>query len=224
MPSCPAASCRPRSPAPRARSSCTSATGEYHSPLSLHRAADCLSMHTLTRTPTGPRPPQTPRSPRYATFCALAGVDPTDDRAAKAGLPPIDSLDVGPAIWGGQGAKSPRTEVPIGSSDNNDNSGNTIVQGLIEVPTGLKLIIGNTDPAFFQGPTYPNKTSTVAQASCCHTAAYTSPPVPLKCRTPPPPPPPPRAAAPRLWRPRRRRQELRPRLPLRRPERPLRDD
>ena len=29
------------------------------------------------------------------------------------------------------------------------------------VPSGLKLILGQTDPAFFQGPTYPNTTSTV---------------------------------------------------------------
>ena len=28
----------------------------------------------------------------YATFCAIAGVNPTDERAAKAKLPPIDSM------------------------------------------------------------------------------------------------------------------------------------
>jgi arylsulfatase I/J len=96
----------------------------------------------------------------YATFCALAGVDPTDTRAAAAGLPPIDSLDMSAMLLGAN-ATSPRTEVAIGSSDGADNAGNTIVQGLIEVPTGLKLIIGQTDPAFFQGPTYPNSSSTV---------------------------------------------------------------
>jgi len=98
----------------------------------------------------------------YSTFAALAGVDPTDERAAAAGLPPIDSVDVGPAIWGGA-KTSPRTEVPIGTSDDTDNSGNTLVQALIEVASGLKLIIGDTDPAFFQGPTYPNASSTVKQ-------------------------------------------------------------
>jgi arylsulfatase B len=96
----------------------------------------------------------------YATFCALAGVDPTDARAAAAGLPAIDSLDAGPAVWGGAAA-SARVEVPIGSSDGNDNSGNTLVQALIDVPSGLKLILGDVDPAFFQGPTYPNSSSTV---------------------------------------------------------------
>jgi len=28
----------------------------------------------------------------YSTFCALAGVDPTDEKAKAAGLPPIDSI------------------------------------------------------------------------------------------------------------------------------------
>ena len=30
----------------------------------------------------------------YATLYGLAGVDPTDEEAAKAKLPPIDSLDL----------------------------------------------------------------------------------------------------------------------------------
>ena len=30
----------------------------------------------------------------YATFCYLAGVDPTDERAAEVKLPPIDSLNM----------------------------------------------------------------------------------------------------------------------------------
>ena len=34
----------------------------------------------------------------YATFSALAGVDPTDKQAAKAKLPPIDSLNMWPLI------------------------------------------------------------------------------------------------------------------------------
>merc|ERR1712048_1242143 len=29
----------------------------------------------------------------YATFCAIAGVSSVDDRAAKAGLPPVDGID-----------------------------------------------------------------------------------------------------------------------------------
>mmetsp|Transcript_84125 Transcript_84125/g.132832 ORF Transcript_84125/g.132832 Transcript_84125/m.132832 type:complete len:538 (-) Transcript_84125:46-1659(-) len=29
----------------------------------------------------------------YATFCAIAGISPVDERAAKAGLPPVDGID-----------------------------------------------------------------------------------------------------------------------------------
>jgi arylsulfatase B len=52
---------------------------------------------------------------RYATFCALAGVDPTDTRAAAAGLPPIDSLNLWPLLSGAN-PTSPRTEVILGWS------------------------------------------------------------------------------------------------------------
>ena len=47
----------------------------------------------------------------YSTFCSLAGVDPTDERAAKAKLPPIDSLNVWPLI-SGQNSTSPRVNIP----------------------------------------------------------------------------------------------------------------
>ena len=101
----------------------------------------------------------------YATLCAIAGVDPTDTKAAAANLPPIDSLNMWPML-SGQVKNSPRMEIPLGSSDNADNAGNTIVQGFIDVNKtsntyGLKLILGSVDPAFFQGPVYPNISSTV---------------------------------------------------------------
>eukprot|EP01083_Nonionella_stella_P026630 73347_1 len=48
----------------------------------------------------------------YSTFAYLIGFDPTDDRAAKAGLPPIDSLNMWPLI-SGQNKTSPRTEIPV---------------------------------------------------------------------------------------------------------------
>eukprot|EP00947_MAST-08B_sp_MAST-8B-sp1_P005442 g5442.t1 len=35
----------------------------------------------------------------YASYAALAGVDPTDRRAAAAGLPAHDSIDQGPVLW-----------------------------------------------------------------------------------------------------------------------------
>ena len=47
---------------------------------------------------------------RYATWCALAGVDPTDERGAKAGLPPVDGVNLWPYI-SGETDTSPRTEV-----------------------------------------------------------------------------------------------------------------
>eukprot|EP01047_Picozoa_sp_COSAG01_P032905 COSAG01_NODE_2398_length_7765_cov_29.002087_4_plen_141_part_00 len=46
----------------------------------------------------------------YATFCALAGVDKTDTRAALAKLPPVDGLDLWPYLTGAS-KSSPRTEV-----------------------------------------------------------------------------------------------------------------
>lgn len=58
--------------------------------------------------------PQTKLHPRYATFSALAGVDPTDEKAAAAGLPPIDSLNLWPLISGAN-TTSPRTEVVLGA-------------------------------------------------------------------------------------------------------------
>ena len=101
----------------------------------------------------------------YSTLCAIVGVDPTDERAAAAGLPPIDSINMWPML-SGQVKHSPRMEIPIGSSDDADNQGNTIVQGLIDVNRtsntyGLKAIFGQTDPAFYQGPIYPNTSSTI---------------------------------------------------------------
>ena len=46
----------------------------------------------------------------------LAGVDPTDKKAQKAGLPPIDSINQWPLLSGNLSlTDSPRTEVPLGS-------------------------------------------------------------------------------------------------------------
>ena len=102
----------------------------------------------------------------YATFCALAGVDPTDYRAQKAGLPPIDSLDLSGLLLG-TNATSPRTEVPIGSSDVDDHSGNTIVAGLIDKDGWKLLIEAKIAPAFPQGPIYPNTTAPGENAAPC---------------------------------------------------------
>ena len=83
-------------------------------------------------------------SRRYATFCALAGVDPSDSRAALAGLPPIDSLNLWPLVSGAN-ATSPRTEVVLGS-----NVGNVgFVQGIIR-SDGWKYLRGQLVMDFWQ--------------------------------------------------------------------------
>lgn len=94
----------------------------------------------------------------YTTLCALAGVDPTDERAAAAGLPPVDGLDFSQVLLG-TNSTSPRTEIVIGNSDDSDHSGNTIVAGVINTTSGYKYIIGSVDPAFVQGEIFPNSTS-----------------------------------------------------------------
>ena len=79
----------------------------------------------------------------YATFCALAGVDPTDERAAKANLPPIDSLNMWPLI-SGQNSTSPRTDIPISNA--------TLISG------DYKILTGDVKLAGWTGPVYPNNT------------------------------------------------------------------
>ena len=79
----------------------------------------------------------------YATFCALAGVDPTDERAAKAKLPPIDSLNMWPLI-SGQNSTSPRTDIPISQ--------------VALISDEYKILIGDVKYAGWTGPMYPNNT------------------------------------------------------------------
>ena len=84
----------------------------------------------------------------YATFCSLAGVDPIDEEAAKAKLPPIDSLDVWPLI-SGQNTTSPRTDLPT--------SFDTLISG------DYKIITGNVQHSAWTGPQFPNTTTTSKQ-------------------------------------------------------------
>ena len=79
----------------------------------------------------------------YATFCALAGVDPTDELAAKSKLPPIDSLNMWPLI-SGQNQTSPRTDIPISNA--------TLISG------DYKILAGSVTMAGWTGPVYPNNT------------------------------------------------------------------
>ena len=51
----------------------------------------------------------------YATFAALAGADPFDHRAAAAGLPAVDSINLWP-YWSGEERRSARRRLEIGST------------------------------------------------------------------------------------------------------------
>jgi len=93
----------------------------------------------------------------YATYCALAGVDPTDEKAAKANLPPIDSFDLWPYI-SGQADASPRKEVALG--DHLFRA--TVVTGLVQGE--WKLLIGPIDQNGWTGPFYPNVTTNWASS------------------------------------------------------------
>lgn len=106
----------------------------------------------------------------YATYAALANVDPTDHEAAAAGLPPHDSLNMWPWLSGEQ-TVSPRTEVVLGETTSltPNGDGQTIVGGLIR--GNYKLLVGadarkwNTNGLTYRiaqdvltGPSWPNRT------------------------------------------------------------------
>ena len=90
----------------------------------------------------------------FATFCGLAGVDPTDHRAAAAGLPPVDSVDLWPLLSGAN-LSSPRAELALGSAGLvSPWDGAAAVQRLISPP--YKLLIGDLGENIWQSPVYPN--------------------------------------------------------------------
>lgn len=118
----------------------------------------------------------------YATFAAFAGVDTTDHRAALAGLPPVDGLDMSEVLLG-LNLDSPRKEVPIGaeprvvnlasakpcklfSAESQydgewelpvDGSCSTVVGLISDEDNGLwKVILGDESQYVGVGPAYPN--------------------------------------------------------------------
>ncbi len=76
----------------------------------------------------------------YATFCALAGIDPTDKVAAQYGLPPIDSINQWPLLSGA---------VSTGSRKGMQISPKTLIEGRWKLLTGSDE--GNINP--YQSPT-----------------------------------------------------------------------
>ncbi|CAJ1417747.1 unnamed protein product, partial [Effrenium voratum] len=109
----------------------------------------------------------------YASFAGLAGVDPTDHRAQAAGLPPHDSKDVMPWLFGAV-SSSPREEVIIGetSSMTPNSDGGTFIGGLIK--GRYKLLVGidarkwnslglreQVSQNVLTGPNWPNSSSSL---------------------------------------------------------------
>lgn len=97
----------------------------------------------------------------YPTLCGLAGVDPADEAARAAGLPPVDGLDVWPFLSGAAPA-SPRTEIwKAVSGTGNLRQGPAVMQSLTNVSSGLNLIIDKLGYSCWSGPHSPN-----ASAAC----------------------------------------------------------
>ena len=88
----------------------------------------------------------------YATFSGLAGVSSTDDLAASAGLPAVDSFDMWPLI-SGQTSTSPRSDVPI--------SYNTLISG------DLKILTGKVSQAGWTAYDHPNTTDVSLPDQSC---------------------------------------------------------
>jgi hypothetical protein len=98
------------------------------------------------------------RSPLAAdgTFSELAGIDPTDWRAAAADLPPVDSHSLVPVLMGT--GQSTRKEIPIGTEPRlitlyNHTDQVSTIQGVIQEDAEgklWKLLIGT-----FNRTTYP---------------------------------------------------------------------
>ena len=125
---------------------------------------------------------------RYATFVqGIAGVDPTDHRAASAGLPPIDSVNHWDFLTG-KTHDSPRTAIPLGSCSaapdqdafcQTEGHQQTIVNAVVAyLGEGKqrqlwKLIVGRVPLAGWAWPKYPgpapNNTSTGFPTVSCGT-------------------------------------------------------
>lgn len=96
----------------------------------------------------------------YATFAALAGVDPTDHRADAAGLPPIDSFNMWPML-SGQVQESPRKYLIIGDTNDVGSplNGSSIVAMVGGIIMGeYKLLVGEFDQASWTPPNGANET------------------------------------------------------------------
>jgi len=89
----------------------------------------------------------------YTTFAHLAGEDFEDKKAAAAGLPPVDGVNVWPLV-SGQVSESPRTEIALG--DEHEVTKATKIGGLIR--GDYKIVIGIQTQSGWPGPEWPNAT------------------------------------------------------------------
>jgi arylsulfatase I/J len=87
----------------------------------------------------------------YSTFALLGGADTTDARAAAAGLPGVDGLDLRGLFVRGGNRTSPRTHVVIGDTKGDQATGNTTVGGILR-NDGFKLLLGHVGDPVWQGP------------------------------------------------------------------------
>jgi hypothetical protein len=102
----------------------------------------------------------------YGTFAALAGVDPSDGRAAAYGLPPIDSVDQSKVLLGTT-STSARADIILGGVLAKDGDANprAIISSMAGDDTGTagpklyKLLLGSVPFASWCGPRYPNASS-----------------------------------------------------------------
>jgi len=104
----------------------------------------------------------------YATFCGLAGVDPSDD---PEGLPGVDSIDQWQYLTGAV-QESPRTELLLASAyatkAKQMKNGPTPVNGSAALIMGnYKLVRYTQQYCFWMGPRYPNASTTHANEPEC---------------------------------------------------------
>lgn len=105
----------------------------------------------------------------WTTFALIGGANATDERAAAAGLPGVDGLDLRGLLLAGGNRTSPRDFVILGDSAGSISEGNTTVGGVIR-SDGWKLLVGNVGDGAFQGPLWPNHTATPAVHIDCSKA------------------------------------------------------
>lgn len=88
----------------------------------------------------------------YHTFCVMAGVSPTDDRARAAKLPAIDSQNVWPVV--AKGAPSPH--LPSNRPDG------LVISDSAIIIWPYKLVVGKQGgKGVWTGPHHPNSTTTL---------------------------------------------------------------